>query len=142
MYCFNAIAVGGTAEEHYNNGIDASILEWGGTEAQANAYMAQTTVKYTTAQGSYKQKIGVQSWIALYNRGFDAWTQWRRLDYPVLGVPFMGAFDPFANDETPAVITRFTYPVIEQNLNKQNYNDASAAIGKDQITQKLWFDKF
>ena len=136
------IAVGGTAEEHYNNGIDASILEWGGTEAQADAYRAQPTVKYTTAQGSYKQKIGVQSWIALYNRGFDAWTQWRRLDYPVLEVPFMGAFDPFANDEILAVITRFTYPVIEQNLNKQCYNDASAAIGKDQITQKLWFDKF
>ena len=135
------IAVGGTAAEHYNNAIDASILEWGGTQAQADEYRAQPSVNYATAAGSYKQKIGVQSWIGFYNRGFDAWTQWRRLDYPVLQVPFLGAFDPFANDETPAVITRLTYPVVEQNLNKDSYNAASGAIGKDQITQKLWFDK-
>jgi len=136
------IAIGGTAEEHYNNGIDASVLEWGGTAAQAATYRAQPSVSYATATGTYKQKIGVQAWIALYNRGFDAWTEWRRLDYPVLQVPFMGAFDPFANGETPDVIKRLTYPVVEQNLNKDNYNAASEAVGKDQITQKLWFDKF
>src|ERR1044072_8664949 len=28
------ITVGGTAAEHYNNGVTASILEWGGTEAE------------------------------------------------------------------------------------------------------------
>lgn len=136
------IAVGGSAEDHYNNAIDASIVEWGGTLADASTYRSQPSVKYTTAAGTYKQKIGVQAWIGLYNRGFDAWTEWRRLDFPVLSVPFLGAYDPFANDETPAVITRLTYPVVEQNLNKDNYNAASEAIGKDQITQKLWFDKF
>jgi len=136
------IPVGGTAEEHYNNAIDASIMEWGGTQAQALAYRSQPSVKYTTAKGNYKQKIGLQSWIALYNRGFDAWTQWRRLDYPILNVPNMGATNPFGTDETPSVIKRLTYPVVEQNLNKTSYNSASSAIGKDQITQRLWFDKF
>jgi hypothetical protein len=136
------IPVGGTAEEHYNNAIDASIMEWGGTQAQAQAYRSQPKVKYTTAPGNFKQKIGLQSWIILYNRGFDAWTQWRRLDYPILNVPNMGATNPFATDETPSVIKRLTYPVVEQNLNKANYNAASGAIGKDQITQRLWFDKF
>ncbi len=133
------IAVGGTAEEHYNNAIDASIQEWGGTAADALTYRSQPSVKYTTAVGTYKQKIGIQSWIALYNRGYDAWTQWRRLDYPQLLPPPDGLF---ANEETPGVPTRYTYPVVEQNLNKVNYTAAAAAIGKDQITQKLWFDKF
>jgi hypothetical protein len=132
-------AVGGTAESHYNAAIDASIEEWGGTAAQALAYRSQPSVKYSTAPGSYKQKIGIQSWIAFYNRGYDAWTQWRRLDWPKLSVP-NGAF--FADGETPSVITRLTYPVVEQNLNKTNYETASGSVGKDQITQKLWFDKF
>jgi len=38
------IAVGGTAEEHYNKGVMASIEEWGGTQEQAGAYLAQPHV--------------------------------------------------------------------------------------------------
>lgn len=136
------IQVGGTAEEHYNNAVRASILEWGGTEAQATAYLSQPEVDYSTAPGDFKAKIGLQSWIALYNRGFDAWTQYRRLDNPVLQLPNFGATDPFDTDETPAIIKRLTYPVVEQNLNKINYTAAANAIGKDQITQRLWFDIF
>lgn len=135
------IAVGGTAAEHYRNGVIASIEEWGGTTGQANSYYANPAVNYATAPGSYKQKIGLQAWLALYNRGYDAWTAWRRLDYPLLPVP-SGAASNFANDETPAVITRLTYPVVEQNLNKSNYDAAATAVGKDWKTQKLWFDKF
>lgn len=133
------IAVGGTAEEHYNNGIDASVEEWGGTAGEALTYRSQPSVAYATAPGTYKQKIGLQAWIAYYNRGYDAWTEWRRLDYPVLAVP-SGAL--FASGETASVIKRMTYPVVEQNLNKANYTAASAAIGGDMITNKLWFDKF
>lgn len=132
------IAIGGTAEEHYNKAIDASFEEWGGTAAQALTYRSQPSVKWSGV-ADWKQKIGVQSWIALYNRGYDAWTQWRRLDYPQLQPPPDGLF---ANGETPGVPVRYTYPVVEQNLNKANYNEAAAAIGKDRITQKLWFDKF
>lgn len=135
-------AVGGTAAEHYNNGVTASILQWGGTPVDASTYLEQPSVAYSTAKGTYKQKIGLQSWMALYNSGFEEWNQWRRLDYPVLNVPFLGATNPFADGETPGVITRLTYPVVEQNLNKANYESASNAIGKDQKTQKLWFDKY
>jgi hypothetical protein len=51
-----------------------------------------------------------------------------------------GAF--FNDGETPAVIKRLTYPVVEQNLNKTNYTTAADAVGGDLKTQKLWFDKF
>lgn len=134
--------VGGTAESHYNNAVIASIQQWGGTTAQAQAYLSQPGISYATAPGNFKQKLGLQSWIIFYNNAYDAWTQWRRLDYPILQVPNMGATNPFSEGESPAVITRLTYPVLEQNLNKANYESASAAIGKDQKTQKLWFDKF
>ena len=127
------IAVGGTAEEHYNNAVTASIEEWGGSAAQAATYLAQPGVKYSTAAGDWKRKIGVQSWLAFYNRGYDAWTQWRRLDWPKL-LP-----GPEALSDVPV---RMTYPVLEQNLNKANYEEASSAIGSDDVATKLWFDKF
>jgi hypothetical protein len=125
--------VGGTAAAHYSNGVTASINYWGGTGASATAYLAKPTVAYSTATGNYKQKIGYQKWIALYNRGWDAWIETRRLDYPKLPAPAEAVSD---------FPVRFTYPVSEQNVNTVNYNDASSKIGGDEVTTKLFFDKF
>ncbi|HET9055659.1 MAG TPA: SusD/RagB family nutrient-binding outer membrane lipoprotein [Chitinophagaceae bacterium] len=125
-------SISGTAESHYNAAIEASIEFWGGSAADAATYLAQPSVAYSTATGTYKQKIGTQKWIALYERGHDAWTEWRRLDYPVLVAP------PNALSVIPL---RFTYPTSEQTLNRVNYNSASAAIGGDKVDTKLWFDK-
>jgi len=127
------IAVGGTAAQHYNNAVTASVVWWGGTVAEANAYLAQPSVNYATAPGNYKRKIGIQKWIALYNRGWDAWIEWRRLDYPQLQAAFRAV---------SAIPVRFTYPVNEQNYNTANYNEAATAIGGDEVTTRLWWDKF
>jgi hypothetical protein len=125
--------VGGNAQTHFTNAVTASITYWGGTPAEAAAYLAQPSVNYAAPSASYKEKIGVQKWIALYNRGFDAWIEWRRLDYPRL--------DP-AEDAVSDIPVRYPYPVNEQNVNRQNYETASAAIGGDEVTTKLWWDKF
>jgi hypothetical protein len=125
--------VAGTAEEHYNNAITASIIYWGGTAADASTYLAQTQVAYPTATGTYKQKIGFQKWIALYNRPFEAWTEMRRLDYPAL-TPADGAVSGFPN--------RFPYPGNEQQLNGTNYTSAAAIMGNDKVETKLFWDKF
>ena len=126
-------SVGGTAQQHYNNAITASILYWGGTVIEATAYLAQPAVNYLTAAGTYKQKIGTQKWLALYNRGWDAWIEWRRLDYPQL-TP--------AVDAVSVIPLRYPYPVNEQNVNRANYEAAAAAIGGDDVGTKLWWDKF
>lgn len=125
-------AVGGTAATHYNSAVTASIVEWGGSSTQASAYLAQPTVGYTRSAG-YKEKIGVQKWIALYNQPVDAWREYRRLDQPSLIAP---------DGALSALPLRFTYPVIEQNLNKSNYSTAAAAIGGDVVTTKIFWDKF
>jgi hypothetical protein len=125
--------VGGTIEEHYNKGITASIEEWGGTAAEANTYIAQPKVNYATAPSDWKQKIGTQFYISLFNRGFDAWTVIRRLDYPQLQEPQQAVSD---------FPVRYTYPVDEQNINTVNYDQASQAIGGDDVTTKLFWDKF
>jgi hypothetical protein len=126
-------SVGGTAATHYNNAITASSEYWGGSATDATTYLALPAVNYATAAGTYKQKIGIQKWIALYNRGWDAWIEWRRLDYPVLPAP---------DAPVSATPVRYTYSVDEQNLNKTNYDAAATAIGGDKVTTKLWFDKF
>lgn len=125
--------ISGTAAEHYNNAIRASILYWGGTEAEATAYLAQPAVAYATATGDWRQKIGTQKWIALYNRPIDAWTEVRRLDYPKLAPP-LAAKSGFPN--------RFTYPTNEQTLNNENYTAGAAKIGGDNVETKVFWDKF
>jgi len=125
--------VGGTAQSHYNNAITASILYWGGTQAEALTYLAQASVNYLTAAGTYKQKIGTQKWNALYNRGWDAWIEWRRLDYPQLVE---------AVDAQSVIPLRYPYPVNEQNVNRINWQAAAVAIGGDLVSTKLWWDKF
>lgn len=127
----------GTAEQHYDSAIAMSIRYWGGTEAQAQAYLAQPSVAYTTAGNgtwTWRQKIGFQKWIALYCRGFDGWTELRRFDWPVMDVP-QGAVSGFPN--------RMTYPATtstEQALNGTNYTQAAAAIGGDKAETKLYWD--
>ncbi|MDP1623984.1 MAG: SusD/RagB family nutrient-binding outer membrane lipoprotein [Bacteroidales bacterium] len=124
--------VGGTAAEHYNKAISASIEYWGGTAADATTYLAQPSVAYATAAGTWKQKIGEQKWLALYNSGFTAWTAFRMLDYPMLIAP------PDADSELPL---RLTYPTTEQTLNGANRAAAASAIGGDAVTTKLFWDK-
>lgn len=124
--------VGGTAAEHYNNAITASIEAYGGTADTIAAYLADPKVAYATATGTWQQKIGMQKWIALYNRGFDAWTSYRILDFPVLVAP---------PDAVSVLPLRLTYPIAEQTLNGANRAAAGAAIGGDDVGTKLFFDK-
>ena len=122
-------AVGGTAESHYNTAIGASILYWGGIQDSVDSYLANHLVAYSTAPGDYHQKIGMQKWLALYNRGFEAWTSWRMLGYPQLVAP--------SGAEYPEVPVRLLYPVAEQTLNGANYQAAAAAIGGDDVSTKI-----
>ena len=128
-------SVGGTASALYDAAITASILNWGGTAAQATAYLAQPNVAYATATGTWKQKIGTQAYIALYTRGLEGFTEWRRLDFPVLNIP--PTIDAYSK-----IPKRFTYPVNEQTLNNDNYAAAAAAIGGDALLTKIFWDVY
>lgn len=79
----------GNAESHYNNAITQSIIAWGGTSAEAATYLANPEVAYTTGTnaGNFRKKIGLQKWIALYNRGLEGWAEWRRFDTPAFNIP-------------------------------------------------------
>jgi hypothetical protein len=124
-------SVGGTAESWYNKGIEASFDFWG--VSGAAAYLAKPEVAYTTAAGTWRQKIGIQSWLANYTRGNEAYTNWRRLDFPILNLPE----EAVVYEDIPV---RFTFPVNEQTLNDVNYKAAATALGGDLITTKVFWD--
>jgi hypothetical protein len=126
------IAVGGTASAHYTNAVTASLNYWNVSSANIATYLAQPQVAYATAAGTWKQKIGEQAYLALYNRGFESWNSYRRLDFPVLTAPVDAAIA-----EVPK---RYTYPAAEQTLNSTNNSAAAAAIGGDLMTTKLFWD--
>jgi hypothetical protein len=123
--------VPGTAQEHYNNAVRASILYWRNTEAEVTAYLAKPAVAYSSA--NWQQRIGEQKWLALYNRGWESWIEWRRLDQPTIEA---------ATDAVSDIPLRFTYPIEEQNVNTANYNAAVANIpgGEDVVEARLFWD--
>lgn len=124
-------SVGGTAAAWYDKGVLASMSYWHVASADATTYLAANP--YDAA--NWKKSIGEQAWLAMYNRGYEAWTFSRRLDFPKFVNP--------VGSDTKAVPTRMTYPAPEQSLNKANYEAAAATLtGGDDATSKVFWDKF
>lgn len=75
----------GDAEEAYNEAVTASMNQWGfdDSEGAISDYLAANPYD----AGNWEESIGVQKWLALYTNGLEAWSEWRRLDYPQLEVP-------------------------------------------------------
>ncbi|MGD9978589.1 MAG: SusD/RagB family nutrient-binding outer membrane lipoprotein, partial [Bacteroidales bacterium] len=122
--------IAGSAASYYNKGIEASF-EFNGVSDKYAAYVAQTSVAYGVSTGL--QKIAEQNWIALYCQGIESWTEWRRTKYPVLSLPI--------DAEINEIPSRFNYPVIEQSVNKANWEIAKTAMGGDDLTTKFWWLK-
>lgn len=130
-------AVGNTAEYYYNRAITASFENWG-IASEAAAYLAKPEVAYATAPGAtYKEKIGKQAWIAFFNRPFESWNSYRRLDFPALVAPANAV--AAAEGEIPK---RYTYPINEQTVNNANWAAASTAIGGNKLKIHVFWDKF
>ena len=107
--------------------------EDGDVESDENDPNAEFRRTLATAAGDWKQKIGTQKWIALYNRPYEGWVEIRRLDQPKIAAP--------VNAKLTSFPTRFSYPSTEQTLNGANYTAAASAVGGDLYTTKLFWDK-
>ncbi|WP_026463251.1 SusD/RagB family nutrient-binding outer membrane lipoprotein [Adhaeribacter aquaticus] len=131
--------------EHFRKAITASMTFWNVPAAQITAYLAQPQVVTQMATlatpnaaltEAQRQALGTQKWIALYERAFHAWTEFRRLDYPQLKAPD-AQYKPAYN----VVPVRYPFPPTERTLNTQNVNAAGTAIGGDDATTKIFWDK-
>ncbi len=125
-------AVGGTAAGHYAKAITADMKFWGISDADIAAYIAQPNVAYDAA--NWRKSIGIQKWFALWGQWYQAWTSFRRLDYPTLDAP------EAPNVPTDIVPVRYYYPVTEYRYNGDNVKAAASAIGGDNFTNALFWD--
>lgn len=124
--------IGSPAATLYNNAVTASFSEWNMPSA-ATAYLAA----HPYNASNWKKSIGEQAWVAMFNQGMTAWNFYRRLDFPALIAPATAVSQ--AEGKVPV---RLQYPVREVTTNPTNYASASASIGGDKLTTKLFWDKF
>jgi hypothetical protein len=118
----------------YQAGIRASMAQWGVTDAAAiDAYLARPDVAYKGGDDGLVQ-IGTQKWIALYQDGAQAWSEWRRTCVPE-------SVRPGPNAILSTVPRRFQYSTTELATNADNVNAAIARQGADALTTRVWWDK-
>ena len=116
------------AATHYENGIRASIEEWGGSSADADAYMMHPMVAFSSTTAA--TQIGVQKWIAMYSNAFEAYAAVRMYDLPMQTAALAGTVTP----------SRYSYPLDEYSLNTTNVNAAAANYSGDDTFAKVFWD--
>ncbi|WP_440069611.1 SusD/RagB family nutrient-binding outer membrane lipoprotein [Tenacibaculum discolor] len=124
--------ISGDAQTYYEDGIKASMEQWGVSTPDADTYLTEPNVAYNAANAM--NQIAEQKWLALFYQPYEAWAEWRKLDYPVL-TPAVDAL----NGSTIPV--RHGYPSTEPSQNKANYEAAVAAQGGEGLFTPLWWDK-
>ncbi len=123
----------GSAAALYQQGIQASMDQWGVTDATAiNAYLADTAIAYKGGTPGLRQ-IALQKWIAFYTNGVQAWAEWRRTCIPETVIP-----GPDAIQNT--VPRRYRYSIRELSVNADNVAAAIARQGPDSFPTRIYWD--
>jgi hypothetical protein len=133
--------IGGSAQQYYEEGVRASMEEWSLypnvaaaiTVAEQDAYLAQPEVAFNTTDAL--ELTNTQYWIANVGNGAEAFANFRRTGFPALtpnasngGLPGGG------------FVRRMAYPDDESSENESSYIAASAAIGGDNLTSRVFWD--
>lgn len=123
----------GSAAAYYQQGIRASMAQWGVTSTAAiDAFLARSEIAYKGGVDGLRQ-IAQQKWIALYTEGVQAWAEWRRTCVPSTVKP-----GPAATINT--VPRRYQYSVREKSVNSANVEAAIARQGPDEFTTRMYWD--
>ncbi len=125
-------SVGGSAQSHYEAGIQNSLNVWGIGD-KYDDFIAEVPYAGTVEQ------IITQKWVAGFMAGAEAWNDYKRTGFPILTV------GPGATAPVPAI--RFGYGPDELNNNTDNVSSAinnlettvhSGQLGKDSQYSKQW----
>lgn len=131
--------VGGDAATFYENGIKASMSFWGVTDAAA---ISTFITNNPFDQANWKNIVGTQKWVALFNQGLQGWFERTRLDFKKPdGSDFFIAPTTILDGNVTFVPFRITYPLAEKSNNAQNYEQAKTAMGGDTKGFKLWWQQ-
>jgi len=123
-----------TAAAYYEQGIRASMAQWGVTDATAiDTYLALPGIAYQSGTPGLTQ-IALQKWIALYSDGVEAWAEWRRTCVP-------GTVKPGPAAVINTVPRRYEYSVRDRLVNGANVDAAISRQGPDVFTTRMYWDK-
>ena len=117
----------------YNAAITASMQYNHVPDNVTAAYIASPRVAYNPATGL--QQIALQRWVALFQEGIEAYSEYRRTNVPDLKA------GPAAITTPSIVPRRLTYPISEQSFNNANLKAAMSAQGGADLTNRVWWDK-
>lgn len=124
----------GTAESFFNAGVQARITHWGKTAALAASYLANPNVSWNNGLSleDKLEKIHYEKYLSLLYTDIQAWAEYRRTGYPALpkGSGLMNE---------SIMPTRLYYPSSVQAANPQNYRDAVAKMGADDLKTLTWW---
>jgi len=132
----------GDATALYNDGVAASMTQWGiyaGITVPTNAEI-QTYLTANPFDGSYKM-LGDQMYLTLWRSFGEVFSNWRRSGFPVL-VPVI-----YPNNVTGGVIPRripyYGYGTTNIGVleNWSNYQAAITHQGPDTYLTRVWWDK-
>ncbi|MBF6598174.1 MAG: SusD/RagB family nutrient-binding outer membrane lipoprotein [Fermentimonas sp.] len=136
----------GWSQTEYINGVRASLEKWGVSTTDANTYIA-------SLPAANQRNVLNQKYIALFTQFLEGWSEYRRTGFPnfliktgdvIYSGPVNGGqatytFNPLFGDG--GIPSRFYYPVKEQSVNLQSYQEAVGKQGNDVIETKLWVFK-
>lgn len=131
--------VNGDAETVYKNAVRAALEQMTQQHPEAAIAPAEITAylgKIKLDPGKELEEINTQYWINSFLNGPEAWANFRRSGFPRLtpnpypGKSIKGDF-----------INRLVYPIVEANINRDNYMAAVSRMGADDLDTKVWWDK-
>ncbi|MCV9932092.1 SusD/RagB family nutrient-binding outer membrane lipoprotein [Flavobacterium sp. LS1R47] len=128
----------GNVDDLYKKGIEAGIRQWSifkdASIIDNNAVAAFLATKSLT-RGKELEEIATQQWLTFFLNGMEAYSNYRRTDFPVLiKITNNGS-------STGGVIPkRLPYPAEESTSNKANFLAASAKYNNNNWLAKVWWD--
>ena len=96
-----------------------------------------------TTNDKAKEAINTQAWILHMMNPSEAWANLRRSDYPViLDRTKLKTYGDFTyDDDNLSTPNRLRYPVLENQYNSVNYQEAVSRLGgRDDWHKRLWWD--
>ncbi len=127
-------SVGGSAEDHYNAGIQASLASWD-LAGSADQYMAGENVTFDGTQ----EQILQQKWIASWTAAAESWFDYRRTGLPALqaGVVVKRTVLPvrfyYSRNETD-----FNPQHAQSAIDKLEATDFTSPDGNNSAWSKMW----
>lgn len=147
--CFIMSELNGWDQAWYEKGVAASMEKWGVAQADVDAFVA-------ALPAASEESVMMQKYMALYMQPMEAWSEYRRTGYPNTLIKVNETYDYTWNTGEKDTTATFTFEAIgdltdiptrnkyllnEASINKANLDAATASMGGDTQSTKLYWSK-